>query len=230
MRYRSLLPLLLMLLTTVARADDSDKPWEIHGQVVDEQGKPVEEFEAATFWLSNGNWWDERGELLPEAKAGKLWTNEGVLVASPKQAVKRLPEGRFTFSVDGYERVTLCALIDKRHERGGIVSVDQKSADKPITITLAPLTRVTAKVYSAEAGRTPDWTTAAVWVLGDKGKDWRLMHAARSKDRFPSCCRPATTSCMLVVNHRMPNYLYRKDTKAFASRFRPVRRHSTWAC
>ena len=72
-----------LILVGAARADDSDKPWQIHGQVIDEQGKPVEDFEAATFWLSNGNWWDEQGELLKEAAAGKFWTNEGVLAPSP---------------------------------------------------------------------------------------------------------------------------------------------------
>src|SRR4051794_15653804 len=163
-----------LILVGAARAEDPDQPWQIHGQVVDEEGKPVENFEAATFWLSNGNWWDERGELLKEAAAGKLWTNEGVLVASPKQGVKRLLEGRFSLTVDAYPRITLFAA-DKRHERAGIVSVARSAADKPVTITIAPLTRVTAKVYSSEAGRTPDWTTAAIWVPGDKGKDWRLM-------------------------------------------------------
>ena len=98
-----------LILVGVARADDSDQPWQIHGQVVDEQGKPVEDFEAATFWLSNGNWWDERGELLKEAAAGKLWTNEGVLAASPKQRAKRLPEGKFSLTVDGFPRITLFA-------------------------------------------------------------------------------------------------------------------------
>ena len=58
--------LAIFLLVGFARADDSDKPWQIHGQVVDEQGKPVEDFEAATFWLANGNWWDKKGELLKD--------------------------------------------------------------------------------------------------------------------------------------------------------------------
>src|SRR3954469_5213872 len=98
-----------LILVGAARAEDSDQPWQIHGQVVDEQGKPVDDFEAATFWLSNGNWWDERGELLEDAKAGKLWTNEGVLVASPKQRAMRLSEGRFSLTVDGYPRITLFA-------------------------------------------------------------------------------------------------------------------------
>ena len=39
------------MLAPIARADDADEPWEINGQVVDEQGKPVEDFEAATFWV-----------------------------------------------------------------------------------------------------------------------------------------------------------------------------------
>ncbi len=166
--------LAILILVRAAQANDSDKPWQILGRVVDEKGAPVEDFEAATFWLSNGNWWDENGELLKEAKAGKLWTNEGVLVASPKQAVKRLPEGRFSFTVDGYERITLCASTSVTSV-AALSRSTRAQADKPVTITIAPLTRVTAKVYSSEAGRTPDWTTAAIWVPGDKGKDWRLM-------------------------------------------------------
>ena len=38
--------------------------WEIHGQVVDEQGTPVEDFDAAKFWSSNGKQWDEAGEWI----------------------------------------------------------------------------------------------------------------------------------------------------------------------
>src|SRR5450432_520960 len=72
--------LAILILVGVARADDSDKSWQIHGQVVDEQGMPIEDFEAATYWSSNGNWWDEEGELLNEAAAGKLWKDEGCLL------------------------------------------------------------------------------------------------------------------------------------------------------
>src|SRR3954469_7222168 len=191
-----------LMLVVAARADDSDRPWQIQGQVVDQQGKPVEDFEAGMFWLSNGNWWDERGELLKEAAAGKLWTNEGVLVASPDKRAKRLAEGRFSLTVDGYERAVLFAL-DERHERGGIVSVDQSAADEPVTIRIAPLTRVTAKVYSSEAGRTPDWTTAAIWVPGDKGKYWRLMRCGSFRGQISFLLPPGNYD--LSVGSLSPN-------------------------
>jgi hypothetical protein len=157
-----------LLIVGFARTDAPDQPWTIHGQVVDEQGTPVEDFDAAMFWLANGNWWDEAGQLLPAAAAGKLWTNEGVLAPSPHSIATRLPEGRFSLTVDGYERATIFA-VDKRRERGGVISVDQHAADKPVTITLVPLVRVTAKVHCSEAGRTPDWTNAVVYVPDDQG-------------------------------------------------------------
>ena len=50
MHYRASVLAILCLLAPIARADAADEPWKIHGQVV-EQGKPVEDFEAATFWV-----------------------------------------------------------------------------------------------------------------------------------------------------------------------------------
>ena len=49
--YRASVLAILCLLAPIARADAAEESWEIHGQVVDEQGKPVEDFEAATFWV-----------------------------------------------------------------------------------------------------------------------------------------------------------------------------------
>jgi len=49
--YRASVLAILCMLAPIARADAADEPWEINGQVVDEQGKPVEDFEAATFWV-----------------------------------------------------------------------------------------------------------------------------------------------------------------------------------
>ncbi len=49
--YRASVLAILCMLAPIARADAADESWEIHGQVVDEQGKPVEDFEAATFWV-----------------------------------------------------------------------------------------------------------------------------------------------------------------------------------
>jgi len=73
------------------------------------------DFEVATLWLSNGNWWDETGELLKEAATGKLWKNEGVLAASPHGIATRLPEGKFNLTINGKPRIAVFA-VDKRHE------------------------------------------------------------------------------------------------------------------
>ena len=201
MRFR-LSVLATLILVGAVRADDSDQPWQIHGQVVDEQGTPVEDFEAAPFWLANGNWWDERGELLEEARAGKLWTNEGVLAANPKRRAQRLPEGKFSLTVDGFSWINLF-VVDKRRERGGIVPVDQSAADKPVTITLAPLTRVTANVYSAEAGTTPDLTIAAILVPSDKWNAWKVTSCGSLRGQVSFLLPPGNYD--LDVRSESPN-------------------------
>jgi hypothetical protein len=52
----------ILIIVGLARADEADRPWQVHRQALDWQGSPVEE--VATFWLANGNWWDESGELV----------------------------------------------------------------------------------------------------------------------------------------------------------------------
>ncbi len=158
--------LAILILINVARADDTDQPWQIHGHVVDEQGKPVDDFEAASFWSSNGKLWDDAGNVLETA--GSPWKDEGVLVADPKRIAKHLPDGKFSLTPKaGLSRATVLA-VDKRHERGGIALVEQNAADKPVTITMRPLARVTGKVFSAEAGKTPDISSANVHAVSDK--------------------------------------------------------------
>ena len=161
--------LAILILVGVARADDSDRSWQIHGQVVDEEGKPVEDFDAATFWSSNGNLWAKleavKGSL---ADMGRVWNEEGVLFARAEDMVERQPEGKFTFTVDDGPQESLFA-VDKRQERGGFALIDQSAADQPVTITLAPLVRVTCQVYCSEAGRTPDWSAVQPYPVGVKG-------------------------------------------------------------
>ena len=194
--------LAILILVGAVRADDSDQSWQIHGQVVDEQGAPVEDYDAATWWLSNGNWWDESGELLKEAAAGKLWTNEGVLATHPRNMVNRLLEGRFNFTVDGGPREAVFA-VDKRHERGGIVLVEQSEADKPVTITMAPLVRVTGEVYCSEAGKTPEWTSAQVYIPDGKGNHTKLMICGSFRGKFSFLLPPGNYD--LDVQSSSPN-------------------------
>lgn len=183
--------LAILAIVGLARADDSEQSWQIHGQVVDEQGAAVEDFEAATFWLSNGNWWDDAGELLKEAKEGKLWINEGVLAPSPDYIAKRLPEGRFSITIDGNPRTPIFAT-DKRHERGGIIMVERSASEKPVIITILPLVRVTAKIHCSEAGRTPDWSNAHIFVLDDKGNRSKLALCGSYRGQVSFLLPPGT--------------------------------------
>jgi thiol-disulfide isomerase/thioredoxin len=159
------------MLAAVAQADDSDSTWEIHGQVVDEQGKPVDDFEAASFWSSNGKQWDDAGEFI---KGDRTWKDEGVLAAFPKTIAKHLPNGAFSVAVDDRPRISVFAT-DKAQTRGGYVSVERESAADSVTITLAPLVRVHGKVFCAEADRTPDWTMAVVHPVDDQ-HNYNYLH------------------------------------------------------
>ena len=137
--------LAILILVGAAWADEPDEPWQIHGQVVDEQGMPVKDFVAARYWSSNGMYWNEVGERFQvtcHADAGKVWKEEGVLAAHPEFIARRLRDGRFRLAIDGLPSVSVFA-VDKHHERGGLVSVDRSVANKPVTITIVPLVRVT---------------------------------------------------------------------------------------
>ena len=176
--------LAIAMIAGVAGADDSDAPWEIHGQVVDEYGKPVEEFEAATFWSSNGKQWDDAGEFFKGDRAGfKIWKEEGVLAAFPKKIAKHLPDGTFSVAVDDRPRVSVF-VTDKAQARGGFVSVDKEAADDAVTITLATLVRVHGKVFCLEADRTPDWTMAVVHPVGDQQNYLHFTQCGSFKGEF----------------------------------------------
>ena len=161
--------LAILILVGLVRADEADDSWQIHGHVVDKQGKPVEDFEVSTFWSSFGNLWDDTGRLLKKKEiAEKAKMAEGVLAASPKKMAKRQPDGRFTLTIDGLKQVSVFA-VDNRRERGGIALAEQIAADQPLKITVAPLIRVTADVYCSEAGKTPDLSSVRVFPVGEKG-------------------------------------------------------------
>ena len=199
--------LTILIFVGAVRAGESDQPWHIQGEVVDELGTPVEDFQAATFWVSNGNWWDDSGELLEEAVAGKLWTNEGVPAPMPLRTATSQPEGRFTLTVDGPPRVSILA-VDKRRERGGIVFVEQNAADDPVAITMVPLVRVTAEVYCSEAGRTPDWSNVWVFPVGDKATYHRLMICGSYRGEVSFLLPPGQYELHAVStspNARLPN-------------------------
>src|SRR5690349_10375138 len=104
--YKLALALGLALLIERGFGAATEQTWEIRGQVVDEQGRPVEDFEAGRIWSSNGKQWDESGDPIKTNadELGKMWKEEGVLAAWPKFMAERLPGGKFKMTVEDRPR------------------------------------------------------------------------------------------------------------------------------
>ncbi len=132
------------------------------GEVVDSDGNPVEDFEAATIWSSNGVYWNESDEI-PEDKRPSIWQSEGELAARPRYLAKQNSNGKFTLTIVDRPRAPVFA-VDSDHRSGGIVLVERSAASQPIRIELKPLARVTAEFYCPETGKAPDWTKAEIYV------------------------------------------------------------------
>ena len=168
----------------IVNAAESDGLWEIHGRVVDEHGKPVEDFEVAGYWSSNGKQWNDAGEMFKvenDADLAKFWKEEGVLAARPQNSAKRLPGGQFTnLRIDGRSRLSVVA-IDAARQLGGIVVAERSASSKPVTITLLPLVRVTGKIYCPEIKGTPGWTVATVHPAGDRENCLHFTHCGSLK-------------------------------------------------
>ncbi len=108
-----------------------------------------------------------RCQRSANAKSKVIDSEQTLSVRSGRRGPKLLNRRQGRELPDNRPSVSIFA-VDKRHERGGIISLEQGVADKPVTITIAPLVRVTAEVYCSEAGRTPDWSIAAVYPAGDR--------------------------------------------------------------
>jgi peroxiredoxin len=175
--------------TSIALGDEpvhSSDRWQIRGRVVDQQGKPVEDFVAATFWSANGKQWDDQGRehsLRGHEQIAAFWQNEGMMAPFPEDTAKRLDGGVFLVSAEDRPRVSVFAT-DKEQKRGGYVTVEKIDGDKPVTITLVPLVRVTGKVYCPQAGRTPDWTAAVPHPVGDRENCLHFTHCGSVKGEF----------------------------------------------
>ncbi|HZZ27037.1 MAG TPA: TlpA disulfide reductase family protein [Pirellulales bacterium] len=163
----------LLFTPTTAVGEEPEKSsdsWQIHGRVVDANGKPVEDFIAATYWSSNGKQWNEHGDRIKlngQKDRDTLWKEEGVLEAFPRSRAKQLDHGEFIVTVEDRPRVSVF-VTDNEQRHGGYVSVEKTDCDKPIKISLLPLVRVIGTIYCPQAERTPDWTMAMVHPPGDK--------------------------------------------------------------
>jgi len=193
-----LLSFAALLFAQHLRGDEPQKPddgsWQIHGRVVDEQGKPVDDFVAATYWSANGKQWDEHGERIKLhglTDLDKIWKDEGVLEPFPTSKVKELDAGKFLATIEDRPRVSIF-VTDAEQKRGGFVSVEKTDGDKPVTITLLPLVRVTGKIYCPQADRIPDWTMAMVHPPADKENYLHFEQCGSLKGAFSLLLPPGS--------------------------------------
>lgn len=132
--------------------------------VVDENQTPVEDFDAATLWSSNGVYWDANGKI-PQDANDEVFKREGELAVRPVRLARSPSVGLFELDVQGRDRAPVF-VVNRARSHGGLRMVDKKDSTHPIRIQLEPLTLVTAEIYCPEVSRTPGWATAHVFPLG----------------------------------------------------------------
>lgn len=168
MRYSMIVCAALVCVGAPAQAADT---WLIEGQVVDEAGKPVADFDAAARWSANGKMWDADGKMTwpkDDAEVPQVWSHEGVMLPwqSKSKLAKRLKDGRFELQIEDDLLARAVLVMDRQQKRGG-VAVFARDGQCEATIVLRPLVRVTGRITCTEAGSEPGWTCAVVHTPGD---------------------------------------------------------------
>jgi thiol-disulfide isomerase/thioredoxin len=157
------LVVMLGILGTRAHADQMT----VSGKVVDSSGKPVAGVEVAWFWNA-----------------------EDAAMKAYQPAVSDA-QGRFTLKVNDGGRPVAVLGLDKERKTGALVSVDKKSADNKVTLTLGPLVRVKGKFSCkelAELGGKLTWTN--LYMLTADGS--RIVGNASKEAAFDFVLPPGT--------------------------------------
>jgi hypothetical protein len=139
---------------------DTQEETVVTGRVVDQAGKPVAKSDVASFWDSS-----EEGN----APVGKL---------RPYEAATTDRDGKFSLKTNFYNRSQAFLALDAAREQGGLVVVDPKEAQKPLTITMAPLVRVQGKFACKELGDKKFWTNVYMSLM--PGNNRILMCASKA--------------------------------------------------
>ncbi len=210
--------LAILALVTAVYAAETNESWEIHGKVVDEQGKPVENFVAATFWSANGKQWDDAGKFIKvdQANLGKYWKDEGVLEPYPHRLASPMGAGQFKVMVEKRPRVSIF-VTDSTQQYGAIVAVEKRAADKPVTVNLLPLVRVTGNVYCSDAKKTPGWTMVVIHPPGDMENHLQFIHCGSLQGRFSFLLPPGKFDLDVyseLPDAHMPKPIQRKNRDA----------------
>jgi hypothetical protein len=154
----------LLFATQFAIAQDEG---ELSGTVIDADGNPVAGAVVAISWNSGGGEQNPQGFMSP--------------YGGSKGGSKTDADGRFTMTLEFYDRSIALLAIDGAQKLGGIAVVDPKQPDAPISIRLAPLIEVRGSFSCDELKRPPGWTNV---YIDHKPSGWRLLSCDSSKTTF----------------------------------------------
>ena len=139
-----------------------NKTWVIRGHIVDQSGKFVADYDAASIWSSNGQYWDNDGKVPMERRAS-IWKDEGILANNPQYSAERASDGAFHLPITDRPRAPVFAVNHAR-THGGIVLVDRQTSDQSVKVKLTPLVKVEADLFCPEANQAPKWGKAYIYL------------------------------------------------------------------
>ncbi len=156
----------LVLIQQAATAR-SRGPVTITGEVVDQSGAPVEDYDVASFWSANGVLWDKYGNNMSPDPS--VWTDEGAMEPMPNATALPLPQGCFRLQFPEEREVYSLVAMSKNRNMGGIVLVGREAAKSPAVISVHALVNVHGSIICRENGVVPRLTDVFLYPASDEG-------------------------------------------------------------
>lgn len=156
------------LLASAANLAADD--WEVHGRVVDENGKPVAGASVASSWSGNGKRLRADGSFVLPMKNDDdkrlAWSHVGEMEPFSKEYSETTDaDGQFTLQLTGGQHRVLAMDADRKH--AGILTVARGKESEPVEVRLGPLVQVRGNMKCAASGLAPQWCIADVCLPDD---------------------------------------------------------------
>ncbi|HTM56096.1 MAG TPA: TlpA disulfide reductase family protein [Pirellulales bacterium] len=134
---------------------------DVHGIVLDEQGRPAANIDVCGYWGANGPFWDKDGKQVDfsnQATRDEYFGPKRLGRMDPglKEVARTDAKGEFHFEVPDYLHTLM--VMDTERIRGGLATLPKDPSTAPVEVRLAPMTRVRASFEGPGAGETPSWT------------------------------------------------------------------------
>ncbi len=186
----------------VVRADDAS---EVHGRVVDQQGRPLGDVAVSYFWSANGPFNGKDGKTYdfstPQAK--KVFrANHGKMfpLGDTARPTRTGADGRFSIRLLARRHHLLA--IDHAQKTGALVLLSEADKTREVTMRLEPLIRLKGVVEGPAPGQRIDWPTTIVNVPDDPNRPLdmtRLVIAGTEGGEFLVALPPG--KYVLNTNH-----------------------------